>query len=218
MGDARSPGRPVVIATRNAGKLLELGELFAAAGFALRDLADVGLGDEDDAEDALESHGTFEENARAKARWFAARLPGHLIVADDSGLEVDALDGAPGVRSKRWAGSTAVGGALDAANNAALLDALQRTRARDAPWGARYVCVVVAVRGDREFVARGECPGRILRCPAGENGFGYDPYFHSDELGETFGVVSRHAKARVSHRGRAFGGLLAQLRGASHEL
>lgn len=213
--------RPLVIATRNAGKLRELRAMFVEAGVAIEDLAAAGLGAEAEAEDALEAHATFEENARAKARWFAARLPGRLVVADDSGLEVDALGGAPGVHSKRWAGSTASGAALDEENNAALQRALQRAAAQasaaseqGAARTARYVCVVVAVQGDREFVARGECAGRILATPEGANGFGYDPYFHSDELGETFGVATREAKARVSHRGRAFRALLAQLREA----
>ena len=105
-------GLRVVIATRNVGKLRELRAMFAEADIGLDDLTDVGLGAEVAAEDALETHATFEENARAKACWFAARLPGRLVVADDSGLEVDALGGAPGVRSKRWAGSSASGAAL----------------------------------------------------------------------------------------------------------
>lgn len=205
--DADAVPRPVVIATRNAGKLRELRAMFAEAGIGLEDLAEAGLGAEDAAEDALESHATFEENARAKARWFSERLPGRLVVADDSGLEVDALGGAPGVHSKRWAGSTASGAALDAENNAALQRALEGRTSRT----ARYVCVVVAVHGDREYVARGACTGRILAVPDGVNGFGYDPYFRSDDLGATFGVSTREAKARVSHRGRAFRALLEQL-------
>lgn len=184
--------------------------MFAAAGFALEDLAEAGLGVEDAAEESLESHATFEENARAKAQWFAALLPGRMVIADDSGLEVDALDAAPGVRSKRWAGSIASGAALEAENNAALLRALEGSVLRS----ARYVSVVVAVQGTQEYVARGECAGRILEEAEGSNGFGYDPYFRSDELGATFGVVSREEKALVSHRGRAFGRLLTQLRGA----
>ncbi len=199
---------PVVLATRSAGKLRELRAMFGAEGFALEDLAMAGLAAEDPAEDGLEVFGTFEENARAKARWFAARLPGRTIVADDSGLEVAALGGAPGVRSKRWSGSAATGLALDAENNAALLRALHGRATRD----ARYVSVVVCVDGAREWVARGECTGRILDAPVGAGGFGYDPYFLSDDLGTTFGAASAEAKARVSHRGRAFRALLSQWR------
>lgn len=202
---------PIVIATRSAGKLRELAAMFAAEGAAIEDLAAAGLGEEDPAEDGLEAFATFEENARAKARWFAARLPGRIVVADDSGLEVAALGGQPGVRSKRWAGSAAAGAALDAENNAALLRVLEGVEDRT----ARYVCAVVAVErardGVREAVARGECRGRITRAARGTHGFGYDPYFESDELGITFGEASREAKALVSHRGRAFRAVLPTL-------
>lgn len=184
--------------------------MFDAAGIAIEDLSDVGLSEEDPAEASLEVHERFEENARAKARWFAARLPGRRVIADDSGLAVDALHGAPGVHSKRWSGSTASGAALDAENNAALQRALQGAADRS----ARYVCVVVCVEGEQEWVARGECGGRILERAEGAQGFGYDPYFYCDELQRAFGVVTSEEKAAVSHRGRAFRALLAQWDGA----
>ena len=179
----------------------------AAHGLEVVDLTAVGLGVEDPAESALERHDTFEANARAKARWFAERLPGRLVIADDSGLEVAALGGAPGVRSKRWTGSLAEGEALHAANNAALLRALSGVADRS----ARFVTVVVAVRGATEWVARGECRGRVLEASQGSGGFGYDPLFWSDELGAAFSEVSREAKGQVSHRGRAFRALLTEL-------
>ncbi len=179
----------------------------SAHGWAAVDLSSVGLGAEDAAEAGLEVHDTFEANARAKARWFAARLPGQFVVADDSGLEVRALGGAPGVRSKRWAGSTASGAALHAENNAALLRALTGVGDR----AARFVTVVVAVLGDQEWVARGECGGRILEVASGVEGFGYDPLFWCEELQAGFGTVDRRTKAQVSHRGRAFRALLAAL-------
>ena len=204
-----APAR-VVLATRNAGKVGELRALFGAAGISVDDLAAVGLPLEEPAEDTLELHDGFESNARAKARWFAARLPGHVVLADDSGLMVDALDGAPGVRSKRWTGSTASGSQLHAENNAALLRALGGAPSRS----ARFVSVVVCVDGEREWVARGECEGTILFAPSGDGGFGYDPLFSSDELGVSFGVASREAKSSVSHRGRSFRGLLEQWRAA----
>lgn len=182
----------------------------AAQGLAVVDLTAVGLGGEHPAEAELERHDTFEANARAKARWFAERLPGRLVVADDSGLEVAALGGAPGVRSKRWTGSRAEGEALHAENNAALLRALAGVVDRS----ARFVTVVVAVRGGVEWVARGECRGRILEIPCGGGGFGYDPLFWSDELAAAFGQVSHDVKGQVSHRGRAFRSLLGQLAGA----
>lgn len=206
-------GRPgwapseVVLATRSSGKLGELRALFAERGIGVRDLLEVGLA-EDPAEDGLEAHDSFEANARAKATWFAARLPGRIVVADDSGLEASALGRAPGVHSKRWSGSRATGAALDAANNAALLAALRGKDDRR----ARYVCVVVARRsgpvGEREWVARGICGGTILESPRGSGGFGYDPYFLSDDLRRTFGEATREQKATVSHRARAFRALL----------
>ena len=198
---------PVVLATRSDGKLAELRAMARSHGIEVVDLSAVGLGAEQPAEQTLEQHDTFEANARAKARWFAERLPGRLVIADDSGLEVAALGGAPGVRSKRWTGSLAEGEALHAENNAALLRALEGVADRV----ARFVTVVVAVRGEMEWVARGECRGHILEAPVGSGGFGYDPLFWSDELAAAFSAVSRDAKGRVSHRGRAFRSLLAQL-------
>jgi len=198
----------VVLATRSAGKRDELRALFAGAGIAVESLDDVGLAP-DPAEDALEVHATFEANALAKARWFAARLPGRAVLADDSGLEVDALGGAPGVRSKRWAGSDATGVALDAANTAALLRALAGTLDSDAR-RARYVCVVACVADADTWVARGTCEGRIVGEPRGDGGFGYDPVFWSADLAQTFGASTREEKARVSHRARALRALLAQ--------
>jgi XTP/dITP diphosphohydrolase len=195
--------REVVLATRSQGKLAELRELFAAHGVVVSDLNEAGVA-EDPAEDSLEVHGTFEENARAKAAWFAARLPARVVIADDSGLEVDALGGGPGVRSKRWSGSLRTGQGLDDDNNAALIAALRGKADRR----ARYVSVVVARHGAREWVARGSCAGRIVETARGEGGFGYDPFFLSDELARTFGEVTREEKALVSHRARAFRALL----------
>lgn len=178
-----------------------------ASGLDVVDLTAVGFGTEDPAEDRLEVHETFEANARAKARWFAARVPGHIVIADDSGLEVAALGGAPGVRSKRWTGSVATGEALYAENNAALLRALADVVDRS----ARFVTVMVACDGVHEWVARGECAGRILGASDGTGGFGYDPVFWSEELGMSFGRAERAEKSRVSHRGRAFRSLLQRL-------
>ena len=198
----------LVLASRSAGKLRELRALCEVAGFAADDLASLGIA-EDEAEDALEVHATFEENALAKARWFAERLPGRAIIADDSGLEVAVLGGAPGVRSKRWAGhvGTLEGAALDVANAAALVREL---RGRD-DRRARYVCAAVCVRDADSWSARGEVSGRILDAPRGAGGFGYDPWFLSDELGRTFAEVSGEEKAGVSHRARAMSALLRTL-------
>ena len=197
---------PILLATRSAGKLRELEPLFAAAGFTVRSLADAGV-DASAAEDTLEAFPTFEENALAKARHFHAVVGGR-VVADDSGLAVRALDDAPGVHSKRWSGRADLHGhALDEANNALLLASLRGIADRR----ARYVCAAALVDGARELVCRGETTGRIVDVPRGAEGFGYDPYFLSDELGMTFGEASRDAKENVSHRGRAFRALLALL-------
>lgn len=179
--------------------------MFAGAGFEIVDLAAAGIAETAE-EDGLETADTFEENALLKARHFH-RVSGMPTVADDSGIEVSALRGAPGVRSKRWSERPDLDGqALDDANNALLLSRLEGAPDRS----ARYVCAA-AFCGDQEIVVRGETAGRITREPRGSGGFGYDPYFESLDLGRTFGEVSVEEKARVSHRARAFGKLLARL-------
>jgi XTP/dITP diphosphohydrolase len=180
--------------------------MFAAAGLEIVDLTGAGVVETSD-EDALESFATFEENALAKARHFHARtsLP---TIADDSGIEVAALDGAPGVYSKRWSGRVDLRGqALDDANNVLLVERLRGARDRR----ARYVCAAAYCDGHTEFVERGEVAGQILETARGQGGFGYDPFFLADELGQTFGEVSMEEKARVSHRARAFAKLLRRL-------
>ncbi|MEQ1690301.1 MAG: non-canonical purine NTP pyrophosphatase [Gemmatimonas sp.] len=200
------------MATRSAGKLGELRVWFAAIGVAVESLDDAGIAVSSE-EDALESGDTFEANALAKARWFHARSGGRVVVADDSGLEVDALDGAPGVRSKRWSGRTELAGAaLDAANNAHV----QRLMARAADEGrttrrARFVCAAACVWERGECVVRGTTQGVMVSVARGDGGFGYDPYFLSDDLGVTFAEASRESKSTVSHRGRAFALLIEQL-------
>lgn len=202
----------VLLATRSEGKLRELRPLFTAAGIAVGDLRDAALPPTAD-EDAVEAFETFEANALAKARYFHA-LTGRPTVADDSGLEVTALSGQPGVRSRRWSGRTDLSGqALDDANNVRLLEALRDVREPT----ARYVCAAAWCDGVREEVTRGETAGMIVRDARGVHGFGYDPYFFSVELGATFGESTREAKERVSHRGRAFRALLERLRVSTHE-
>jgi XTP/dITP diphosphohydrolase len=180
--------------------------MFSSAGIPVIDLTEAGIASSAE-EELLEVYSTFEENALAKARYFAKRS-GMPTVADDSGLEVRALGGQPGVRTKRWSGrSDLQGRALDAANNAKLVDELAGVADRR----ARYVCVAAYVDGLRELTRRGEVEGEITHAPRGAEGFGYDPYFASEELGLTFGEAEREAKEVVSHRGRAFRALLAAL-------
>ncbi len=206
-------GARVVLATRSAGKVKELVPLMASVGVQVVTLADLGVPESPD-EDALEVFDTFEENALAKARYFA-RIIGATVLADDSGLAVDALGGRPGVHSKRWSGRSDLHGAsLDAANNAFLQEALAEAATRTVSLSrrARYVCAAACVWPDgdtwHEAVVRGETTGELLSTARGTAGFGYDPYFQSDDLGATFAEVERDAKARVSHRGRAFAALL----------
>ena len=180
--------------------------MLAEAGHEVATLSDLAI-KEGSAEEFLESEPTFEGNALAKAKHFfkASRIP---TIADDSGIEIAALGNAPGVISKRWSGRVDLTGqSLDDANNQLLLAKLagQENRA------ARYVCAAAFFDGKREFVERGETSGWIAEKPSGKNGFGYDPYFVSDELGVTFADVTMEQKALVSHRGRAFVKLLRRI-------
>ncbi|HET7189271.1 MAG TPA: RdgB/HAM1 family non-canonical purine NTP pyrophosphatase [Gemmatimonadaceae bacterium] len=201
-------GQPWILATRNAGKLRELRALFADVGLEVVDLAQAGIVERPE-EEQIEIHDTFEANALAKARYYAARARGRTVVADDSGLEVLALAGAPGVKSKRWSGrSDLSGAALDASNNALLLERL----ADGADRRARFVCAAAWCDGARSEVVRGEVPGVIVTEAAGMDGFGYDPHFFATELGMTLGEATVAEKQRVSHRARAFAALLQRLR------
>lgn len=193
----------ILLATRSAGKLRELRPLFAGRGLEVIDLTEAGIA-ESPAEDDLEHYESFEENALAKGRYFSA-LTGMAVAADDSGIEVRALGGRPGVRSKRWSGRPDLAGqALDDENNRLLLAGLAGVADRR----ARYVCAAAFVHGGDETVRRGEVTGVMTYAPRGGNGFGYDPYFESDELAKTFGEASTAEKATVSHRARAFRELL----------
>jgi XTP/dITP diphosphohydrolase len=152
----------------------------------------------------VEDGATFEENALRKARHYGAHAPG-LLFADDSGLEVDALGGAPGVYSARFSGPHAT----DEANNRLLLEKLRGVENR----AARFVCAIALVEGDRACgVYRGAVEGLILDAPRGPGGFGYDPLFYYPPFGCTFGEASDERKFSVSHRGQA---LLAMLRALS---
>jgi XTP/dITP diphosphohydrolase len=194
-----------VVATRNPGKLRELRSLLAGAGVRAIDLEEAGIPEAPE-EEELEAFETFEENALAKARWFAGRAGGLPVLADDSGLEVRALRGEPGVRSKRWSGRVDLSGAeLDASNNALLLARLRGVEDRR----ARFVCAAAWCDESGEIVVRGEVPGTIVERPSGAHGFGYDPLFFATELGMTLGEATLDAKARVSHRARAVAALLA---------
>ena len=181
-----------VLASGNAGKFAELEALLAPSGIVLVPRSEFGLSSPE------ETGRTFLENALLKAR-HAAAATGLPAIADDSGLAVDALDGAPGVRSARFAGG---GGAR--ANVAKLLESMKDVP--DARRGARFCCVIVALtRWDdpMPLVGSGQWRGAIAREPRGESGFGYDPVFHDPRLGATAAELPAEVKNRVSHRGRA---------------
>jgi XTP/dITP diphosphohydrolase len=200
----------LLVATRSRGKKQELRELLAPLGREVVFPDDIGIA-ESAAEDELEVHDSFEANARAKAEYFA-RLSGLDTLADDSGLEVAALGGAPGVHSKRFAGRDGPDHEVTAAHNAELLRRLGGVPLESR--SARYRCVLVYRPADPaadEIVAEGVTTGRILERPEGDGGFGYDPLFRSDDLGISLGLASRADKARISHRGRAVAALVERL-------
>jgi XTP/dITP diphosphohydrolase len=191
----------LVIASNNKGKIAELTDLLGPLGLTPVAQGELGVGE------AEEPAVTFVENAILKAR-HAARITGLPALADDSGLAVDALGGAPGVRSARYAGDTA----SDADNVRALLDAL-----KDVPEGqrtAQFHCVLVYLRHADDptpVICHGRWPGSILPEPRGEGGFGYDPVFLVPETGTSAAELPRAEKGRISHRGRALALLLDQL-------
>jgi XTP/dITP diphosphohydrolase len=204
---AGSTARALLVATRNAGKRDELHAALAPLGYRLVDLNDAGVAPSP-REDTIEAFSSFEENAAAKARYYAAASGGLPTIADDSGLSVDALGGAPGVFSRRWAGAAGPDAEVFRANNAKLLGEL----AGGQPRGARFICALALADGPNVLVTRGEVIGRIAHTPRGAGGFGYDPLFECEALGwRTFAEASADEKARVSHRGRAVAALVAAL-------
>ena len=200
------------VATTSQGKLRDFrtaAETHAVSIESLPDLADI----EPPEEDGM----TFAENATVKAVYYSAFAPGELVIADDSGLEVDALNGEPGVRSARYAADAGITDSPDAGtdntdvwNNMVLLQRLgdispeQRT--------ARYHCVLVAARNGRvEHTAEGSVEGTVLTAPRGTGGFGYDPLFYLPQLQRTMAEIDLQTKLSLSHRGLALASLLAQL-------
>jgi XTP/dITP diphosphohydrolase len=183
----------LLLATTNPGKLREIVAILAGVPFEIRTLSDYpGIAP------APETGRSFAENARVKALYYAA-LTDQLTAAEDSGLEIDALAGAPGVESARWGGADAT----YPEKFALLYDALRSKGTVASP--ARFVCSVALVRGrDILFETEGAVKGRIALEPRGEGGFGYDPIFFYPPLGRTLAEIEPEQKAAVSHRGRAF--------------
>jgi XTP/dITP diphosphohydrolase len=191
----------LVLASGNPGKLREIRAILGPRAIEVVSQAALGIGE------AEEPYDTFLENALAKAR-HASRASGLAALADDSGLCVDALGGAPGVHSAYYAGREGDREARDARNNAKLLRELEDNRT------AFYSCVVVLVRNPEDaspLIAEGVWRGEIARAPRGVNGFGYDPLFSLPELGKTAAELDAATKNRISHRGQALAKLLALL-------
>ena len=166
----------------------------------------------------VEDGETFEANARKKAEAYSRYVPGQIVIADDSGLEVDALRGAPGVHSARYAADephTAGTNTADQANNAKLIREI--TRVPQEKRTGRFVCWIAAARdGEVLSVFEGKAEGLILDAPRGANGFGYDPLFYFPPIGKTFAELSAEEKSKYSHRGAAFRGFLAWYREQLH--
>jgi XTP/dITP diphosphohydrolase len=213
--------RTVLVATSNPGKLRDFAG--AAAGHRITIAAIPGFSA---LPPVVEDGLTFEANARKKAEEYSRAVPEELVLADDSGLEVDALNGAPGVHSARYAAaefeaSAPITGDLqhhgrpkpqvnsgDEANNARLLRELAEVPEEKRT--ARFVCVLAAARNGKVLATfRGAAEGLILNAPRGSHGFGYDPLFHFPEIGKTFAELSPEEKSKYSHRGAAFRAFLA---------
>lgn len=195
----RMESKELVLASNNAGKLREFGQLLSPLGFILKAQGELGV------PEAEEPHCTFVENALAKAR-HAASLTGLAALADDSGVCVNALRGAPGVHSARYAGEPK----SDARNNQKLLADL----AAHADKSAYYYCVLVFVRHAQDpqpLIAEGRWDGEIIATPRGSNGFGYDPFFLLPALGLTAAELSSEQKNSLSHRGQALRELVRKL-------
>lgn len=192
----------IVLASNNAGKLKEFGQLLAPLGIEVLPQSAFNVSE------AEEPHVTFVENALAKAR-HCSRVTGLPALADDSGLCVEVLGGAPGVQSARYAGEPK----SDARNNAKLLEAL----ANETDRRAHFTCLLVLVRhadDPQPIICEGEWHGEVLRAPGGENGFGYDPLFGVPELGKSAAELSHDEKNARSHRGQAVRQLVERLKQA----
>jgi len=189
----------ILIATSNLGKLRDFAGAAAAQGIEIASIPHFSS-----LPHVAEDGATFEANACKKAEFYSRFVPGELVLADDSGLEVDALGGAPGVHSARYAADDpSSANADDAANNALLLQEMKNTRPDRRT--ARFVCVIAAARdGQTLQIFRGQAEGTILDRPRGSGGFGYDPLFYFPAIQKTFAELEPEEKARYSHRGAAF--------------
>jgi XTP/dITP diphosphohydrolase len=196
----------ILIATSSAGKLRDFAGAAAPLGIEIACIPNFSS-----LPVVVEDGLTFEENARKKAESYSREVPGEIVLADDSGLEVNALKGAPGVHSARYAADAPHlidNNTDDAANNTRLLRELKDVP--DAKRNGRFVCVIAAARdGQTLEVFRGEAEGTILKRPRGTNGFGYDPLFYFPQIQKAFAELTPEQKTQYSHRGAAFRQFLA---------
>ena len=203
--------RRVLVATSNPGKLRDFSGASSPFGVTIANIPHFSS-----LPQVIEDGITFEDNARKKAESYSLAVPGELVLADDSGLEIDALDGAPGVHSARYAADqphAAECNTDDEANNARVLRELKAIPADRR--SARFVCVLAAARdGHSLHISRGTAEGVILDAPRGTNGFGYDPLFFFPAIQKTFAELSAEEKAQYSHRGVAFRAFLQWYQGA----
>ena len=202
------PDKPlIVLASRNRGKISEYRRMLEQAGFSVIGLDQAGV---DPGIELPEEGNTFEANALQKASALQ-KITGGWALGDDSGLEVDALGGAPGVFSARYSGSHERGPGRDRANCRKLLEELENVP--DERRIARFVCAIAMPGpGGVVITSRGTCEGRIIRAPRGESGFGYDPVFMADGYDRTMAELSMDEKNRISHRGRALRALVLKLK------
>jgi len=196
----------ILIATSNPGKLRDFAGAAAGYGIEVRAIPNFAS-----LPAVVEDGTTFEANARKKAEAYGRFAPGEIVIADDSGLEVDALGGAPGVHSARYAADEphlAENNTDDELNNRKLIREIKLVPVENRT--GRFVCVIAAARdGETLGVFLGKSEGVILEQPRGFNGFGYDPLFYFPEIGKTFAELSAEEKAQYSHRGAAFRNFLA---------
>ena len=194
----------LILATRNQGKVRELTNMLCGEASSKQQIEVISLESYPDAPEVVEDGNTYMENAIKKAS-VIAEYTSHLTLADDAGLEVDALGGAPGINSKRWAGEDAT----DDIRIAKLLQALEGATNRR----ARFIAAIAVVHPNSEpKVVLGVCEGHIRHDPMGESGFGYDPVFVPDGYNQTFAELGEEIKNRISHRAKALEQAIALLR------
>lgn len=197
--------RKLIVATKNNGKLKEIREILGGLPYDVVSMEDAGITD-----DIEETGSTFEENALIKAKEIHHKT-GQMVMADDSGLEVDYLNGAPGIYSSRFAGE----GATDGDKNNKLLELLKDVPVPNRT--ARFVCVIAVVFPDgTHFTVRGTCEGYIGHKPEGNNGFGYDPLFYIPRFNMTTAQMTSEKKHEISHRGKALRMMVEELKKAAY--